>query len=390
MTLRPLPRSRLGRVLPSLARERTLIALVPATHDTAWAAAAAWDVARALAGNPSQGGRDVTLADAGLESPLLAGRRGLAEAFAADAPLSEVVQEHDGVHLLPAGSEPADGSLLRSNPRWARLQAGFRSQGALLLLCTPAERLHELAVLPESIIALAPGGVDLGSTSGRALLAARGRGSTLLGVVRERGVASRGTGRLHLRPVLVATGAALAIASAALLATAKESFLGHDPAALSSLAVMPRTDSAAWTIQLAAFGTPGRALALAGRLTSAGFPAFVSPLIPDATEALWYRVQVGAFPTRAAAAAARAACQRLGLADGETGVLERAPYSLSLDRPGDVARLQAAGFAAARWGAAGPVLVGAFESPEQAQVARRLLDRVGIATTPISRTEPTP
>ena len=90
------------------------------------------------------------------------------------------------------------------------------------------------------------------------------------------------------------------------------------------------------------------------------------------------------------AATARTASQRLGLVEGETGALQRAPYSLALVQPEDVARLEAAGFAAARWGPQGPVLVGAFESPEQADLARSLLGRVGIATTLVSRTEPTP
>jgi hypothetical protein len=52
--------------------------------------------------------------------------------------------------------------------------------------------------------------------------------------------------------------------------------------------------------------------------------------------------------------------------------------------------LEAAGFAAIRWGAQGPVLVGAYETPEQADVAVSLLERIGISTTVISRTDPTP
>jgi len=47
MTARPLPRSRLGNLMPSLVEAQALVALVPATGDLKWAAAAAWDVARA-------------------------------------------------------------------------------------------------------------------------------------------------------------------------------------------------------------------------------------------------------------------------------------------------------------------------------------------------------
>jgi hypothetical protein len=388
VTLRPLPRSRLDRVLPQLARDHTLIALVPLTDDAAWAAAAAWDVARSLARSSAAVGRQVALGDLCLESPLLshidgiADSPGLAEAFAADRPLSDIVRERDGVHLLAAGADPAAGMLLRGNVRWARLLAGFRSQGALLLLCVPANRIHELWHVPEALVALAPAGIDLGSPGGRMLLRAREQGTVLLGVVREQAAP-----RIRARPVLVAVGAALAIASAALLATAKESFISRDPAVLPTL---PAADSGAWTLQLAAYGTPGRALAHARQLTAAGFPTFVSPLTPDASGALWYRVQVGAFPTRDAADSAREACRRLGLADGGTGALLRAPYSLSLASPTDVARLQAAGFAALRWGSGGAVLVGAFEDSAQADVARSLLSHVGVATTLITRTGPTP
>jgi hypothetical protein len=390
VTLRPLPRSRLDRVLPPLVREYTVIALVPFTNDRTWAAAAAWDVAQSLSRTAAAEGREVAVADLCVESPLLthidgvAASPGLVEAFAADMPLSTVVQEHAGIHVLSPGADPSAGTQLRGSARWARLRAGFRSQRALLLLCVPAEKLQELWVTPEAIIALAAPGVDLGSRSGRMLLAARERGSVLLGIVRERAAST-----FRLRPVLVAAGAALAIASAALLATAKESLISHDPAALAALPILPHADSGAWTLQLAAFGTPGRALAQAGRLTDAGFPTFVSPITPDASGALWYRVLIGAFPTREAAAAAREACRRLGLGDGG-GALLRAPYSLTLVDPVDVARLQAAGFAALRWGTAGPVLVGAYENPEQADVAQTLLHRIGVATTVISRSEPTP
>jgi SPOR domain len=384
-------------------RDHTLVAVVPVTDDAEWATAAIWDVARTLARSPDCKGRGITFGDLCVESPLLhglggpAGSPGLAEAFAAGTPLSEIVQARDGIHVLPAGTGSLDGALLRGSSRWARLRAGFKAEGALLMVCVRAEGLSELGAIPDAILALAPMGVDLGSPAGRYLLAARGRGSALLGVVRERGITptraafvtsvSRSS---RLRPMLVAAVATFAIASAALLATAKESFLGHDPAALASLPVLPAADSGGWTVQLAAYGTAGRALAHAGRLAAAGLPAFISPLTPDASGALWYRVQVGAYPTRDAAATARDACRRLGLTDGAEGALRRAPYSLALTHPVDVARLEAAGFAAVRWGAQGPVLVGAYETPEQADVAVSLLERIGISTTVISRTDPTP
>jgi hypothetical protein len=105
---------------------------------------------------------------------------------------------------------------------------------------------------------------------------------------------------------------------------------------------------------------------------------------------VWYRVLAGAFATRDAAAAARQVCWDRGLAAPGEGKLLLAPYSLALRNPADGARLRATGLAPVRWGERGPVLVGAFEHPEQAAIARATLERAAIATTLITRTDPTP
>jgi hypothetical protein len=74
VTGRPLPRSRLDALVPSLVTGQALIALVPATGDLKWAAGAAWDVARAAAVND----RRVALVDLWLEHPMLHETVGLA------------------------------------------------------------------------------------------------------------------------------------------------------------------------------------------------------------------------------------------------------------------------------------------------------------------------
>jgi hypothetical protein len=241
--------------------------------------------------------------------------------------------------------------------------------------------------------------MDLGSPSGRALLAARERGVELLGVVRERWSASQPASlpSVHpqrVRPGVVAAGAALAIVSVALLATAKDRPTPADTVVEQAkpvvVPVLPAADSGGWTLQLAAYGEPERALAHVDRLVAAGMPAFVSPLSPDTSGTVWYRVLAGAFATRDAAAAARQVCWDLGLAAPGEGKLLLAPYSLALRNPADGARLRATGLAPVRWGERGPVLVGAFEHPEQAAIARATLERAAIATTLITRTDPTP
>ena len=180
--------------------------------------------------------------------------------------------------------------------------------------------------MPDGVLALAPNGVDLGSPEGRALLAARERGTDLLGAVRERwssaAPATDGTVRHSMRPMLVAAVAVLAIGGAAILATAKGAFRSGRPptsrqtspqrapsaaAPVVTLPILTPLDSGAWTLQLAAYGAPERALAHADRLVAESVPAMVSPMAPDASGSVWYRVQTGVYADRAAAMAARLA-----------------------------------------------------------------------------------
>mgnify|MGYP001159159529 FL=1 len=415
MTLRVLPRSRLDRVVPPLVRECALVALVPVTDDLHWAATVAWSVARASAAAGPGARRAVALVDLCLEAPILHEAKqldaapGIAEAIAADVSLNEVARDVDGVNFVPTGSDVPDPVLVRGSARWGRLQAGFRNEGALLLVYLPAERLEELGAVPDGVLALAPNGVDLGSPEGRALLAARERGTDLLGAVRERwssaAPATDGTVRHSMRPMLVAAVAVLAIGGAAILATAKGAFRSGRPptsrqtspqrapsaaAPVVTLPILTPLDSGAWTLQLAAYGAPERALAHADRLVAESVPAMVSPMAPDASGSVWYRVQTGVYADRAAAMAARAAYWRRGIASRGEGKPLLAPYSLALLRPGDGERLRPLGFTGLRWGVHGPVLVGAFEHPEQAAVAQAQLDRAGIPTTLFTRTERIP
>jgi len=418
VTLRPLPRSRLDRVAPLLLNGSALVALVPATDDAEWAADAAWGVARAAASGGSGKRREVALVDLCLETPLLhafkhlAASPGINEAFTHETPLNDIAQDIDGVHFLPAGTPESDAITVRSAARWRRLHAGFRNEGALLLVCLPADHLDELGADPEGVIALAPGGVDLGSTTGRALLAARDRGVELLGVVRERWSAATpampAIGRPRVRHGLVAFWLAAAAAAALIVATNKPGTPVHAPSAPGAretfgtarspataeptipLPVLSATDSSGWMLQLAAYGAPARALSHVDRLVAADLPAVVSPLTPDVSGAVWYRVLAGTYRTRDEATAARRTLWRRGLAARGEGTPVYVPYSVALARPADADRLRGVGFAAVRWGAHGPVLVGAFEHPEAASVTLTALQHAGIAATLLQRTDRTP
>ena len=418
MTLRPLSRSRLDRVAP-LLNGSALVALVPATDDIAWAAEAAWGVARAAATGGSGKRREVALIDLCLETPMLhavkhaAAAPGITEAFTHETPLNDIAQDIDGVHFLPAGTPESDAVTVRSAARWRRLHAGFRNEGALLLVCLPADHLDELGADPEGVIALAPGGVDLGSTTGRALLAARDRGVELLGVVRERWSAALpavpATGKPRVRHGLVAFALAAVVVAALLFATSRPRTPVQPPAASAAVAretfgtarspataepvvplpVLPATDSSAWMLQLAAYGAPNRALSHVDRLVAADLPAVISPLTPDVSGAVWYRVLAGTYRTREEATAARRTLWRRGLAARGEGTPVFAPYSVALAQPSDADRLRGVGFAGVRWGEHGPVLVGAFEHPEAASVTLTALQHAGIAAKLIQRTDRT-
>src|SRR5207247_11271985 len=105
-----------------------------------------------------------------------------------------------------------------------------------------------------------------------------------------------------------------------------------------------------WTIQLAAYGTFEKALALAERLSDARRPAFIAPiaLAGRARGTVWYRVLVGAYQSRDSAAAGRTALWRRGGVRHGPGQLLRAPDSLALAGPAVPDSLRAHGLAAVR------------------------------------------
>ncbi|HYL54007.1 MAG TPA: SPOR domain-containing protein [Gemmatimonadales bacterium] len=435
MTGRPLPRSRLDALVPSLVTGQALIALVPATGDLKWAAGAAWDVARAAAVND----RRVALVDLWLEHPMLhetvglSPTEGIVDAFEYDVSLTKAAHEIDHVFFIAAGAATAHAGDLFANPRWKKLHGGFQVEGALLVLFLSAGALARLSTVPDGLIVLSPDGYEPESSIGQGIAAVMERGVPLLGVVRERwtpgpmavpapdarsvapppgrisaSVARRPTRRRAARPVVVA---ATLVAGAAggwgLLARGAEHGPPSTPARTAP-AHMPRArpvvaapalrpDSLAWTVQLAAYAGLDKALALADRLSAEGITPFVTPVALEARAgsggagSVWYRVFAGAYPTRDSALSARSVLWTRRLADRGQGDVLRAPYSLALSQPGRTSRdsLRAHGIAAVSWDA-GRLLAGAFETPEQAAVLERQLKRAGVSATLVTRMTTTP
>jgi hypothetical protein len=424
MIPRALPRSRLGNLIPTLVESQALVALVPATGDLRWAAEAAWDVARAAARDD----RRVALVDLWIEEPKLheviglTPSDGIVDAFEYGVSLTKTAHEVDGVFFIAAGSYTASAGEIFGQARWRKLQAGFRSEGALLLLYLSAGGLARLAAVPDGLLVLSPDGFEPESSIGQGIIAATERGVPVLGVVRERWTPSPaqaiaetfpagrplGAGprpsaaprRRAARPVLVAvTLAAGAAGSWGLLAVdTSHPYIPPaqtvpQPPPVATIPAPERADTVAWTVQLAAYGSLEKALALVDRLREGGtadeVESFVT-LVPGGSGTVWYRVLVGSYPTRDSAAAARFALWRRRAVPPGQGELLRAPYSLALAGATDLESLRRRGIPALPRTGNTPTLVGAFESPEQASFTQAQLARAGIQATLITRVETTP
>jgi cell division protein FtsN len=157
------------------------------------------------------------------------------------------------------------------------------------------------------------------------------------------------------------------------------------PTSITSAEALP------WTIQLVAYAGLDKALARGDQLRGAGTTPFITPVALGGRHGgtVWYRVLVGAYATRDAALAGRAALWTRGLAARGQGDVLRAPYSLALAGPLPADSLRARGIPAVPWDAT-RLLAGAFETPEQASLLAGQLKRAGISATLVTRMGTTP
>jgi len=408
-SVRQLPLSRLGHLVPPLVDDAALVALVTMANDPPWAAKAAWDIARIAA----RDGRRVALVDLCLENPALHemvglhATEGIVDAFEYGVSLNKAAHEVTGVFIIPAGSETAHPDEVYAHARWPKLQAGFRSEGALLLALLPLTGLAQLSAAPDGALVLAPEGVGPEF--------ALPRDVPLLGVVRDRWLPSSprvsppsmtvpvtDRRRRGLRIALAAlVVAALAVGGWALLARARESgFLVPPPLPAPAPAPAPahssplpapthatiaKADTLGWTIQLAAYASLEKALAHADQLAAdAGVPALVTPVPQSGNGPVWYRVLAGSYATRAAAGTARAALWHRGVAGEGVGDLLLAPYSYHAPAGASLDSLRRRGLPAVRW-STGVILLGAFEGPEQAAYTQAALRRAGVRANLLPR-----
>jgi hypothetical protein len=161
-----------------------MIAVVPTDPGAPWAADAAWSVARQAAVL----GRRTVLVDCFVDEPRLHAASGpedadgIVDAFEYGASLSRIAQAQpeSGLFFVPTGTFATDPSALLSSPRWARLAAGFRHEGALLVLYVPSGALPSIAQWSDAIIALAPEGFDFDRDAPGGLVEAEQAGKPLV------------------------------------------------------------------------------------------------------------------------------------------------------------------------------------------------------------------
>ncbi len=412
--------------------DNTVVALIPATEDYEWAAAQAWLVAReATRGKPR-----VALIDLSLNMPVLdhgAVRRteeGIVDALLYDTSLTRVAQPQDepGLHYLGVGTPTDKPQEVWGHPRWSRLVAGFRSQGAVLLLFLPPAAIRHTSLRPDGIIILAPRGWH--PAEGRYVDISRWleAGIPLLAVVSDSDADTRAPGgepTLTSRPGglllhprhggssnrMFALAFALIVLAGAIWTATRPT---RSPAAESTAAAPaqpppseppreveagqtplapPQLDSLSYSLQVAAFHTLDRAVEYAVSLENRRLVAAVTPI--RIRRSIWYRVILGALPTAADAEAALVGLWRDGLVESGEGAILRTPQAFDLGirereaaweetqmlrERGIPAYSVAASLGTAR------IFVGAFETPDQAAVVESLLTAAGLTATLTTRT----
>jgi hypothetical protein len=345
--------------LPDLAQNAAVLALIPADGGADWASAMAWSVARAAATL----GRRTLLVDCFVDAPRLhtvvgaANDEGIVDAFEYGASLTHIAQRQrePDLFFVPAGTFASDPSALMANRRWSRLAAGFRHEGALLLLYTPSAALPFIIAETDAALVLAPDGYDFDRDAAGGLVEAAQSGRPVVVVVPGAGAAMgpgprasasrtaetaepaepagpaadaaptapveasgsrpairrtrppfRGLDAVsgpppRTRRAVVYSGVLVVAAVLALVAVRPEWVL---PAAPEEEAVAPirtarRTGSLPWMVQVSAWEGLARAFAEVDTLRAHGVPSVITPLW--IARRIVYRVHAGPLADKSAA-----------------------------------------------------------------------------------------
>jgi hypothetical protein len=364
---------------------------------------------------------------------------GLVDSFLYGVSLTRIayeVPDAGQLFVMPSGSEAPPYNEILPSPRWARLAAGFREVGALLVLAAPANAPHI-----EKLVAATDGAVLVGESVPRKLPVA-----TVITTVRDPRRASEAAEapqtvpsrrRLTRRWPSVAAGIALscALAGAAVwlayrplagndhrparkagtpkVMAAVVGLSAADSAMRDSAGGVPAVDSAAGPVVMAptvadpgdSAGASPFAVELMAANTQAGAILKLQQdgkYLPGATfapitigGARWYQVIAGAFPARSGADSLLAMLRRRHVVDDSGGAVVRLPFAFLIDSgvpaaavTGMVASYADRGqpvYALRQANGTAWLLAGAFESPDQSTVYAESLHASGTAPVLVYR-----
>jgi len=437
MTLRDLPRSKLLASLPDQLRSASLVVLVGTDSDRARVAEDSWRLAAALA-TPAH---RVCLVDLFLGDPMYEGSRGapagegIVDAFLYGVSMQRVAVEQEvaGFYFIGAGAPASYPDEVWGNTRWRRLQRGFASEGALLVLLIPAAAAHHLPSKPDHVVLLAnalsetPNVVLEWARSGipvsRVLSErdpSRAPVEPAAPAVREKPTVPKSGDREVLRPIprppsrrkratiggwtIALTVGAIVVAVVATVELLRTTHgLRPGESTNDSAVPSPRAgtsgpaegDSLFYTIQIATYTSGAAATEQATMFEAAGWAVTVAS-VRLGRQGTWHRLMVGALRDPADAQRALEQLWGEGLLDRGAGTVLRTPFALQLarepDRTAAEARLEGVrtrgfvGYIVRAPDGSYRVLVGAFETTEQAERADSTLNAADLDGTIVRRT----
>ncbi|GIW51432.1 MAG: hypothetical protein KatS3mg081_0787 [Gemmatimonadales bacterium] len=396
MSYRQVSETYLPNLVPTLASDRTVIAVTSVQADAAWAARVTWTIARGIA----SGGRRTLLADLDLESPVLDAEaretvaEGIADAFLFGVSLGYAARQQErDLYYIGAGSKTSDPEQVWSSPRWERLARGFGSQGAVMVLYLSPAGLSKIALTPDGLVILAPRGYDPAAGSLPGIKRMVEAGVPVLAVVTGAEFPVSSVARAGKRPRSTRSFRPAALVAASVVAAALVFWIAGpwrsasqrplpDPAAAGgrvSVPEGPAADSLFYSVQVAAFSTAEQAADYAEELARAEKVVTVAP-VRLGTRGVWYRVLLGALPTAAAADSLLRRLWERGLVKRPNGTILRTPFALELGDYSleDISELGMSLYALRTPGGSERIFAGAFEEGSQASLADSLLGAAGL------------
>jgi cell division septation protein DedD len=430
MTPREIARVHFPNLAPTLLADRSVVAVTPA-GDISWAGGVTWELARAVA----RSGRRVLLVDLSLEEPALgtgatdAAGQGIVDAFAFGVALNHVAREQEpNLYYIGTGSPGAQAAEVVASDRWQRLARGFASEGALLVLFVPAALLPTLKVDLGALVVAAKDGFTVDGATFPGISTRVRAGTPLVAVVREdpppapvrasgatrssgargrsvsvaQAMAARRQGRrAGTRAGLVLVAVSGTLVGLVALVRWVRTGPASPPASPERVVASPRrpsplppagrapapADSLFYSIQIAAFNAPERAVAYLSGLEQDGLTGTVTPVMLG-QQGWWHRVLVGLAPSPAAADSLLRELWRRGAVRQPNGTILRTPFALEIARASSPEEARDTALALRRRGVAAYIvaaadgtvrlLVGAFEDHDQGRAADSLLGASGI------------